>query len=59
MVVGSDFRILLITSFLGGGIFVVLCDIIARLIIAPNELPIGVITGMIGGLVFIAVLGRK
>jgi len=59
MVVGSDFRILLISSFLGGGIFVVLCDIIARLIIAPNELPIGVITGMIGGLVFIAVLGRK
>jgi iron complex transport system permease protein len=59
MVVGSDFRILLITSFLGGGIFVVLCDIIARLVIAPNELPIGVITGMIGGLVFIAVLGRK
>ena len=59
MVVGSDFRILLITSFLGGGIFVVLCDVIARLIIAPNELPIGVITGMIGGLVFIGVLARK
>jgi iron complex transport system permease protein len=59
MVVGSDFRILLITSFLGGGIFVVLCDVIARLIIAPNELPIGVITGMIGGLVFVAVLARK
>ena len=59
MVVGSDFRILLISSFLGGSIFVVLCDIIARLIIAPNELPIGVITGMIGGLVFIVVLGRK
>ncbi|NPA35299.1 MAG: iron ABC transporter permease [Chlorobi bacterium] len=59
MVVGSDFRILLITSFLGGGIFVVLCDVLARLIIAPNELPIGVITGMIGGLVFIGVLARK
>ncbi len=59
MIVGSDFRILLITSFLGGSIFVVLCDIVARMIIAPNELPIGVITGMIGGLVFIAVLGRS
>ncbi len=59
LVVGSDFRILLVTSFLGGAIFVVLCDVIARLIIAPNELPIGVITGMIGGLVFIVVLGRK
>ncbi len=59
LVVGSDFRILLVTSFLGGGVFVVLCDVIARLIIAPNELPIGVITGMIGGLVFIVVLARK
>ena len=59
LVVGSDFRILLVTSFLGGGIFVVLCDIIARTIIAPNELPIGVITGIIGGLVFIVVLARK
>ena len=59
MVVGSDFRVLLITSFLGGGVFVVLCDIIARIIIAPNELPIGVITGIIGGTVFIVVLSRK
>ncbi len=59
LVVGSDFRILLVTSFIGGAVFVVLCDVIARLIIAPNELPIGVITGIIGGLVFIVVLGRK
>ncbi len=59
MVVGSDFRVLLITSFLGGGVFVVLSDIIARIIIAPNELPIGVITGIIGGTVFIVVLSQK
>jgi iron complex transport system permease protein len=59
LIIGSDFRILLITSFLGGSIFVVLCDLIARTIIAPNELPIGVITGMIGGLVFLIVLSKS
>ena len=58
-VVGSDYRILLLASFLGGSIFVIVCDIISRTIIAPNELPIGVITGMIGGLVFIAVISKS
>lgn len=51
--VGGDFRILLISSFIGGGIFLLLSDILARTIISPNELPIGVITGLIGGTVFI------
>ncbi len=59
LVVGSDYRILLLTSFLGGSIFVIVCDVISRTIIAPNELPIGVITGMIGGLVFIAVISKS
>lgn len=57
-IIGSDFRITLISSFLGGGLFLMLCDILARTLIAPNELPVGVITGMAGGLVFILVLSR-
>lgn len=57
--VGSDFRILLITSFLAGGSFLILCDTVARTIIAPNELPIGVITGIIGGLSFIIILSQN
>ncbi len=57
--IGSDHRLLLIASFLGGSIFILISDIIARTIIAPNELPIGVITGMIGGLVFIIVMSRS
>lgn len=57
-IIGSDYRILLIGSFLGGSLFLIVCDIIARTIISPNELPIGVITGIIGGLVFIIVLAR-
>lgn len=58
MVIGTDYRLLLLTSFLGGSIFIIASDIIARTIIAPNELPIGVITGMIGGLVFITVISK-
>ena len=59
LIIGSDYRLLLIASFLGGSIFILISDIIARTIIAPNELPIGVITGMIGGLVFIIVMSRS
>ena len=58
-IIGSDFRVLIPASFLGGGIFLILSDIFARTIIAPNELPIGVITGIIGGIIFIAVMGSS
>ncbi len=58
-IVGGDFRILLISSFLGGGVFLLLSDILARTIIAPNELPIGVITGLIGGTVFVFMINGK
>jgi iron complex transport system permease protein len=57
-IIGNDYRILLISSFLGGSLFLLISDVIARTIIAPNELPIGVITGMVGGFVFIVVLAR-
>ena len=55
-ITGSDFRFLLPCSFLGGSLFLIACDILARRIISPNELPIGVITGIVGGIVFIAIL---
>ena len=58
-IIGSDYRILLISSFLGGSFFLIISDVIARTIIKPNELPIGVITGIVGGLVFILVLSRS
>lgn len=56
---GSDYRFLLAGSFLLGGIFLVLSDVVARTIISPNELPIGVITGIIGGLVFLLLMSQK
>jgi iron complex transport system permease protein len=58
LAVGSDFRVLLISSFLGGGAFLIFSDLLARTVIAPNELPIGVITGIIGGTIFVIVLSR-
>lgn len=59
LMVGSDYRVLLLCSFLGGSAFLIFSDLIARTIISPNELPIGVITGIIGGTVFVVVLSRS
>ncbi len=54
--VGPNHRTLIPVSALGGAIFLPLCDTIARTIIAPLELPVGVITGIAGGLIFISLI---
>ena len=59
LIIGNDYRIIIGSSFIGGAIFLILSDTIARTIISPNELPIGVITGFVGGLVFIIILSRS
>lgn len=59
MLVGRDHRILLISAFLCGAIFLIFCDSLARIIIAPLELPVGVITGILGGSLFIYALSKK
>jgi iron complex transport system permease protein len=43
-------------SFLAGGIFLVLCDTAARVVIAPAEMPVGVITALLGGPFFLWLL---
>jgi iron complex transport system permease protein len=53
---GSDHRIILPCSFLSGGVLLVICDTIARTIISPTEIPVGIITAVIGGPVFIFLL---
>ncbi|MFE3574203.1 FecCD family ABC transporter permease [Lysinibacillus sp. NPDC059133] len=52
MVWGSDHRHLLPLSFLNGATLLIICDLVARTIIVPRELPIGVITAFIGAPVF-------
>ncbi|WP_096201012.1 FecCD family ABC transporter permease [Bacillus sp. FJAT-45350] len=56
---GADHRHLLPLSMLIGGGFLILTDLVARTIIAPTELPIGVITALIGGPVFGLLLLRQ
>ncbi|MCP4181040.1 MAG: iron ABC transporter permease [bacterium] len=56
---GPDHRILLLASFLTGAIFLIVSDTIARVIISPLELPVGVITGIIGGVIFVYALNKK
>ena len=52
MIWGSDHRHLLPLSFLNGATLLIICDLAARTIIMPRELPIGVITAFIGAPVF-------
>lgn len=59
MFVGNDHRILLISAFLGGAIFLIFCDTLARTVIVPLELPVGVITGILGGSLFIYILAKR
>lgn len=58
MMVGNDQRVLLPTSMLAGGIFLVLADALARVLIAPQQLPVGVVTALIGVPVFLYLLNR-
>ena len=56
---GADHRILAPCSFLAGAAFVALSDVFSRTILAPVEVPVGVITAILGGPVFIWMLRGK
>ena len=53
---GADHRLLLPVSALGGGILLMVADTVARTVVAPTEIPVGVITALIGGPFFIYLL---
>jgi len=59
ILVGPDHRILLPASTIAGATFLVICDAIARVILSPIELPVGVITALSGGPFFIYLLRKK
>ncbi|MCK5241024.1 iron ABC transporter permease [bacterium] len=56
---GSDHRVLIIAAILMGGIFLPWCDTLARVIVAPAELPVGIITALLGGPFFLWMLVRQ
>ncbi len=59
LLVGGDYRRVLPVSALVGAIFLVWADIGARTIMAPQDIPIGIITGLVGGVFFLFLLRRQ
>ncbi|WP_240374513.1 FecCD family ABC transporter permease [Bacillus piscicola] len=59
IIVGPDHKILLPISAMLGAVFMVIADITARLVIAPEELPVGIVTAICGGPFFIWLLRRS
>ncbi|MBY0339787.1 MAG: iron ABC transporter permease [Rhodocyclaceae bacterium] len=59
LVLGNDQRLLLPASALGGGTLLVLADTLARTVIAPQQLPVGVLTALIGVPLFLYLLARQ
>jgi iron complex transport system permease protein len=59
LIVGPDHRLVLPAAAFFGAAFLIACDAVARTVIAPIELPVGVITALIGGPFFLWLLVRK
>ena len=59
MLIGPDHRYLLVASALGGAILLLLADTLARVVVAPTELPVGLVTALVGAPFFISLLRRR
>ncbi|HEX4715801.1 MAG TPA: iron chelate uptake ABC transporter family permease subunit, partial [Ktedonobacteraceae bacterium] len=56
LILGPRHRLLLPASAFGGAIFLVLADLLARVVLAPNVLPVGVFTALVGAPFFLFLL---
>jgi len=59
MLFGTDYRVLIPASAIGGAIIVVAADLLARTVVAPTELPVGAMTAIAGAPVFIYLMRRR
>jgi iron complex transport system permease protein len=59
LIVGPANRVLIPASALGGAVFLILCDLLARAVRPPAEIRLGVVTSLVGGPVFLAMLLRR
>jgi iron complex transport system permease protein len=59
LMIGPDLRLLIPGSMFFGASFLILCDTVGRTLIAPAEIPVGVITAMLGGPFFVWLLKRQ
>jgi iron complex transport system permease protein len=59
LLVGPDHRIVLPASALLGATFLIVCDLVARTVLSPIEVPVGIVTALIGGPFFLWLLVRS
>ncbi|ALS23503.1 MULTISPECIES: FecCD family ABC transporter permease [Paenibacillus] len=59
LMIGPDYRLLLPLSLIGGAIYVLLADTLARTLLSPTEIPLGVVTAFMGAPFFAYLLRRK
>ena len=59
LIIGADHRALIPLSAIGGGIFLLAADTLARVAIAPAEIPVGVVTALVGAPFFVLLLARN
>ncbi|MFE4000168.1 FecCD family ABC transporter permease [Nocardioides sp. YIM B13467] len=58
LLVGAQHRVVLPVAALGGGLFLLWVDVLARVVARPQEIPLGVVTGVVGAPLFLLLLGR-
>jgi len=58
-ILGAGHTILLIASYMGGAFFLILSDVFSRYLLYPVELPVGVVTGILGGFILLLLLIRR
>ncbi|MBU4447975.1 MAG: iron ABC transporter permease [Proteobacteria bacterium] len=59
LILGPDHRLLIPACLLGGGSFLILCDLVSRVLPSQGEMPVGVITAMVGAPLFVLLLMRS
>jgi len=59
LIFGADHRTLFPLTFISGGIFLVLCDAAARTVMAPAELPVGIVTSLVGVPIFLYLIRNE
>lgn len=59
LVVGWNHRVLMPATLVCGGVFLVWCDVLSRILLSPTEIPVGIITAMLGGPFFIWLLAFR
>jgi iron complex transport system permease protein len=59
LVVGSEHRRLLPVAALGGALFLVVVDLVCRMLLRPQEIPVGVVTSVLGAPIFLVMMSRR